>query len=94
MDSQEHLWLRRAFAQCQLLDLATAANVLVTSHLDYYNALYIRLLLKMVKKLQLVQNMMDQLLYGLSRPNLQCLSSVGYHSKPNSKPKLMAGDDL
>ncbi|XP_062830407.1 uncharacterized protein LOC134297289 [Anolis carolinensis] len=65
---------RRAFAQlrlvCQLRpylgksDLATVVHALVTSRLDYCNALYVGLPLKTARKLQLVQRAAARLLTG------------------------------
>lgn len=58
--------VQKAFAQLLLahkpqpdlcpLDLATVVHVLVTAHLDYCNTLCVGLPLKMVQKVQLVQN--------------------------------------
>lgn len=52
--------LTGAFVQLRLnlnqADLAMVVHTLVTSSLNYSNALYMRLPLKMVQKLQLVQN--------------------------------------
>uniref|UniRef100_A0A803T7Y4 Reverse transcriptase domain-containing protein n=1 Tax=Anolis carolinensis TaxID=28377 RepID=A0A803T7Y4_ANOCA len=64
----------RAFVQLKLVhqlrpylkksDLAMVVHTLVASRLDYCNALYMRLLLKMVRKLQLVQWSVARLLKG------------------------------
>uniref|UniRef100_G1KYX6 HSR domain-containing protein n=1 Tax=Anolis carolinensis TaxID=28377 RepID=G1KYX6_ANOCA len=65
---------RGAFAQLRLVrqlcpflgksDLATVVHTLVTSRLDYCNALYVRLPLKMARKLQLVQRAAARLITG------------------------------
>nr|XP_060608896.1 uncharacterized protein LOC132760735 [Anolis sagrei ordinatus] len=66
----------RAYAQLKLVhqlrpylgksDLATVVHALVTSQIDYCNALYVGLPLKTVRKLQLVQRAAVRLLTGAS----------------------------
>ena len=48
----------------EMSDLATVTHALVTSRLDYCNALYVGLPLKSVRKLQLVQRAAARLLTG------------------------------
>uniref|UniRef100_A0A803TYG3 Reverse transcriptase domain-containing protein n=1 Tax=Anolis carolinensis TaxID=28377 RepID=A0A803TYG3_ANOCA len=65
---------RGAFAQLKLVrqlhpylgkpDLATVVHALVTSHLDYCNAVYVGLPLKTVRKLQLVKREAARLITG------------------------------
>ena len=53
------LQLRRIYQLCPYLDersLATVTHALVTTRLDYCNALYVGQPLKMVRRLQLAQN--------------------------------------
>ncbi|XP_078241329.1 uncharacterized protein LOC140704108 [Pogona vitticeps] len=69
--------------------LMTVTHALVTSHIDYCNALYVGLPLKMVQRLQLVQNRAAWLASGGSLGNISgqiCLNFIGYHSlpRPNS----------
>ena len=59
--------LRLIYQLCPYLDrdsLATAIHALITSRLDYYSVLYVGLLLKTVRKLQLVKNRAACLLTG------------------------------
>lgn len=66
LDGQVTALAKVAFAQLWLMhqlrpyrslsDQATVVHALVTSCLDYSNALYVRLPLRTVRKLQLVQN--------------------------------------
>ena len=51
----------------ELEDLKTVVHVLVISRLDFCNALYVGLLLCLVQKLQLVQNMAARLVTGTPR---------------------------
>ncbi|XP_053138881.1 uncharacterized protein LOC128339283, partial [Hemicordylus capensis] len=71
------IYFRSAFYQLRLIrqlspfleisDLKTVVNLLVTSRLDFCNALYVGLPLYVVRKLQLVQNAAARLVSGSSR---------------------------
>ncbi|KAF7249279.1 Peroxisome proliferator-activated receptor gamma coactivator 1-beta [Varanus komodoensis] len=77
LEAQVTAVARSAFLQLQLIHqlrpyleydcLATVTHALVTSHLDFCNALYVGLPLKMVRILQLVQNRAARLLTGTGR---------------------------
>ncbi|KAF7239648.1 Very long-chain acyl-CoA synthetase [Varanus komodoensis] len=77
LEAQVTAVARSAFLQLRLINqlrpyleydcLATVTHALVTSHLDFCNALYVGLPLKTVRTLQLVQNRAARLLTGTGR---------------------------
>ncbi|KAF7252366.1 hypothetical protein EYD10_01731 [Varanus komodoensis] len=77
LEAQVTAVARNAFLQLRLINqlrpyleydcLATVTHALVTSRLDFCNALYVGLPLKMVRTLQLVQNRAARLLTGTGR---------------------------
>ncbi|KAF7239834.1 F-box/WD repeat-containing protein 11 [Varanus komodoensis] len=77
LEAQVTAVARNAFLQLRLINqlrpyleydcLATVTHALVTSHLDFCNALYVGLPLKTVRTLQLVQNRAARLLTGTGR---------------------------
>ncbi|KAF7240380.1 Keratin, type II cytoskeletal 79 [Varanus komodoensis] len=77
LEAQVTVVARSAFLQLQLINqlrpyleydcLATVTHALVTSRLDFCNALYVGLPLKTVRTLQLVQNRAARLLTGTGR---------------------------
>ena len=61
---------------CSYLDvgaLTTLVHALVVSRLDYCNTLYVGLTLRMMKKLQMVQNTVARLLTGVKNINISPL---------------------
>ena len=87
---------------CPYLDrdnLASVVRALVTSKLDYCNALYVGLPLKTVRKLQLVQNAVARLIteirrFEYIRLTLACLHWLPVHFQARFKGLVLTNKAL
>ena len=69
-----HLWwIAQLRPYLDVGTLATLVHVLIVSRLDYCNALYVGLPLKMMQKLQMVQNAVARLHIQMLPMQNQCL---------------------
>ncbi|KAF7244472.1 VWFA and cache domain-containing protein 1 [Varanus komodoensis] len=105
LEAQVTAVARNAFLQLRLINqlrpyleyycLATVTHALVTSRLDFCNALYVGLPLKTVRTLQLVQNRAARLLAGMGRyahmtPVLRQLHWLPIEARAQFKVLIMA----
>ena len=90
-----HLWWISQL--CPYLDvrvLTTLVHALAVSRLDYCNALYLGLPLRLMEKLQMVQNVVDRLLSGVGKyqhisPTLAALHWLPVHFHIDFKVLMM-----